>query len=342
MKTKLPLFVACVAFVFYTNISTAQEQDAQGGSGGGLSSLFNGIGSMIGGITNTAGQVDNKVNASTKQDGGDQQPSAGSNSQIMDILKLEASKDKPLQMVCSEEHFQYVISQNVTGPFQRAEYSMAAPGAAMVAGYMAQCSLQDQANLAQWSNRVGLMLAYASISWKISGAGDTPQVSATAGRAITLLSYAKQNNVDGASQTLEKMKENGFVISEEKAAKPKGKIALAASSAEVANKFKGNSLAFHKKYTGETLQVKGPVRLVQERSGKTPGANVIITGVVKNRDDVTSADEIMCEITDNKGTSAAADLEPGKTITASGLYDPKLRSYGLSESQVILHDCQIR
>lgn len=303
--------------------------------------LFDKIKSDLAAISAGA-QGNQGAKTSGSEQNGEGQPSAGSNSQIMDILKLEASKDVPIRMSCTEEYFQKEISRYVTGPFQRAEYAMAAPGADRIAGYMAQCSLKDQANLAQWSNRVGLMLAYASISWKNSGAGDTPQVSATAGRAITLLSYAKQNNVDGASQTLEKMKESGFVISEEKAAKPKGKIALAASSAEVANKFKGNSLAFHKKYTGEILQVKGPVRLVQERSGKTPGANVIITGTVKNRNDVTSADEIMCEITDSKGTEAAADLEPGKTIVASGLYDPKLRSYGLFESQVVLHDCQIR
>lgn len=291
---------------------------------------------------NAKGEQDRARINGSDQTGGSQS-SVDSSPQIMDILKIEASKaNLTFSKNCSADYFQKEENQWVLGPFQRSEYSMAAPGADRIAGEMARCALKDSANLAQWSNQVGLMLAFSAISWKNAGVGGTPQVASTAGRAITLLSYAKQNNVDGASQTLEKMKESGFVISEEKAAKPKGKIALSASSAEVAKKYKGNNLAFHKKYIGEVLQVKGPVRLVQERSGKTPGANVIITGTVKNRDDVTSADEIMCEITDSKGTEAAADLEPGKTIVASGLYDPKLRSYGLFESQVVLHDCQIR
>lgn len=296
---------------------------------------------------NAKGEQDRARINGSEQTGGSRS-NVDSNSQIMDILKIEASKnDLAFQMArknCTEDFFQNQINQWVLGPFQRAEYNMAAPGADRIAGNMAQCAMKDQSNLAQWSNRVGLMLAYAAISWKNSGAGGTPQVAATAGRAITLLSFAKQNNIDGASKTLSKMKESGFEISEDGAsAKPsEGKIALSASSAEVAKKYKGNNLAFHKKYIGEVLQVKGPVRLVQERRGETPGANVIITGIVKNREDVVSSDEIMCEITDSKGTSAAADLEPGKTITASGLYDPKLRSYGLFESQVVLHDCQIR
>lgn len=293
---------------------------------------------------NAKGEQDRARINGSEQTGGSQS-NVDSSPQIMDILKIEASKaNLTFSKNCSVDYFQKEENQWVLGPFQRAEYNMAAPGADRIAGEMARCALKDSANLAQWSNQVGLMLAFSAISWKNAGVGGTPQVAATAGRAITLLSFAKQNNIDGASKTLDKMKESGFVISEDGAsAKPSaGKIALSASSAEVAKKYKGNNLAFHKKYIGEVLQVKGPVRLVQERSGKTPGANVIITGIVKNREDVVSSDEIMCEITDSKGTSAAADLEPGKIITASGLYDPKLRSYGTFESQVVLHDCQIR
>lgn len=293
---------------------------------------------------NAKGEQDRaRINGSEQTGGG--QSSVDSSPQIMDILKIEANKtDLTDSGNCSVDYFQKEENRWVLGPFQRAEYSMAAPGADRTAGKMARCALKDPANLAQWSNQVGQMLAFSAISWKNAGVGGTPQVASTAGRAITLLSFAKQNNINGASQTLDKMKESGFVISEDGAsAKPSaGKIALSASSAEVAKKYKGNNLAFHKKYIGEVLQVKGPVRLVQERSGKTPGANVIITGIVRNREDVVSSDEIMCEITDSKGTSAAADLEPGKIITASGLYDPKLRSYGTFESQVVLHDCQIR
>lgn len=340
MKMKFQLFVAGLVFLVAANVSIAQDQGVQGGSGGGLSSLFKGIGDVV----NAVGQGHNKGNANNIQDAGGPQSNTDSNPQILDILKIEASKDKPLFENCSEDYFRQSENQRVLGPFQRAEYNMAAPGADSLAGVMARCAIKDQANLAQWSNRVGLMLAFSAISWKNAGVGGTSQVAATAGRAVTLLSFAKLNNIDGASQTLDKMKESGFAVAEEKISvkQEQGEIALSTSTAEVAKKFKGNVLAFHKNYIGKVLQVTGPVRLVGEGVGKPPGAHVILTGIVKDRDDVSPSDEIMCEITDSKGVTSAADLELGKIITASGLYDPKIRSYGLYESQVVLHDCQIR
>lgn len=340
MKTKLSL-CATLIFVFSMNISSAQEDGAQGngGSGGGLNSFFKGLGDAIGGIANAAGQGLNKGNTSnTKQDG------AGADSQVIEILKLEASKDVRMKN-CQGKHLQDVENRTVMGPFQRAEYGMAAAGAGLVAGEMSECAMDDQVNLTQWASRIGQLLAISAISAKKAGLGDAPQFSATAHRAIVLLNYAKQGNIIDADEMLNTLKKNGFKVAEEKiSAKPSQEtIALSASSAEVAKKYQDNQMAFHQKYTGKNIQVTGAVWAVIERSGNPSGANVLISGI-KRKDPNTApmSDWISCEITDSKGMSDAADLHRGKTITASGLYDPQLRSGGANETEVILHDCRIR
>lgn len=332
MKLRLKINAVIIAATLCTFAGSAMAFD-----------LFDKIKSDFAAINAKGEQDKAKINDSEQTGGGQ---SSVDSPQIMGILKIEASKIVLTHWEnCSVDYFQKEENQWVLGPFQRAEYNMAAPGADRIAGEMARCALKDPANLAQWSNQVGQMLAFSAISWKNAGVGGTPQVASTAGRAITLLSFAKQNNINGASQTLDKMKESGFVISEDKASakQPRGKIVLAASAAEVVEKFQGNRLAFNKNYTGKILQVTGSVRNVSDRPGNPPGADVIVSGIVRqNPDNAQNSDNISCEITDAKMVSVAADLEPKKTITASGLYDPKLRSYGLFESQVVLHDCQIR
>jgi hypothetical protein len=79
-------------FVFLTNISAAQNNMAQGA--------------------------------------GEQQSNTDSNYQIMDILKIEASKievGSTFSKNCSVNYFQREEDIWVVSPFQRAEYNMVAP-----------------------------------------------------------------------------------------------------------------------------------------------------------------------------------------------------------------------
>jgi pentatricopeptide repeat protein len=134
--------------------------------------------------------------------------------------------------------------------------------------------IKDQGNLAQWSYHAGLMLAYSAISSKKAGIGIVPQVAATAHRAIMLLSFAKQNNIDAASETLGYMKESGFVISEDRVSAKQSmeKIALIAPS-EVAKicKIGFPQKLYWKNYSSHRLSAEFPI--AQER----PGANIVIS-----------------------------------------------------------------
>lgn len=338
MKTKLPIFATCLVFAFSTNISTAQEQGAQGGSGGGLSSLFNGIGTAIGGLAKAAGQSPNNGNASNIP-----QEGTGADAQVIEVIKLESSKEQFTSSGCGQDYLQKE-EKRVLDPFRRAEYGMASAGAGRVAGYMALCAMNDQANLTHWSNHIGQMLAISAIAGNKAGWEGSPQVNASAHRAIVLLTYAKQKNTEGASQMLDTLKENGFKIADEKTSVSKSpeKIALSASSAEVAKKYQSNQMAFHQNYTGKIIQVTGAVKGVNEGRGNPPRAHVIISGIIrKDPNTAPMSDFISCEVTDSKELSTAAGLQRGNTITASGLYDPQLRSGGVGETEVTLHDCRI-
>lgn len=328
-----------VAIGISISVVNAQAQSNQGGVAG----LLRGIGNVLNAVVPppTDGVAGKQVEA------GVQDIDLHAAPQIMDILRIEASKLDPTgNRRCTEDYFTNEKNRWVIGQFQRAEYSMAVPSADRIAGSMARCALKEPFNLAQWSNQVGQMLAISAIASKMAGLAGSSQVSSTADRAIALLRFAERSNIDGAAQMLDKLKEHGFTAPQGETAEPvpRKKVALASSTAVIASQFKANRLAFHKNYSGEMLQVTGPVRGVFERTGNHPGANVILTGIAKNPNDTALSDEIQCEISDSKGVSAAANLKRGQSIVASGLYDPaRNRSMGIDmESQVVLYECQIR
>jgi hypothetical protein len=114
------------------------------------------------------------------------------------------------------------------------------------------------------------------------------------------------------------------------------------SSAEIVKQFQDNRSVFHNNYRGKVLQVSGSVWTFYKRQENPPGINVMLSGMTrKNPNDDQDSDNVCCETTAPKAISSAADLELGKNIVVRGLYDPNLRANGV-ESQIILHDCQLR
>lgn len=114
------------------------------------------------------------------------------------------------------------------------------------------------------------------------------------------------------------------------------------SSAEIVKQFQENRSAFHKNYKGKVLQVSGSVWTFYRRQEAPPGINIMFSGLTRKYPDVDQdSDNVCCETTTPKAISSAADLELGKNIVVMGLYDPDVRANG-PESQIILHDCQLR
>lgn len=234
-----------------------------------------------------------------------------------------------------------LLWNSVNGYVARADYRNAMASGELGASTLAYCAIYKMENgplsgdipdfsLSEWSAQVGSMLTISIMGMQKSGFMESEKSRKMAERAISFLTYSKQNGTPGMEKSISTLR-NSIGTTAPSSEKP----SISASAEALVTKFTNNSFGFDQQYMGKTIEAVGTVRNI---SGSRDNALVTLLGnKKKSKDDLGWQDEIACVVSDPKALQAAAELEKGKTYKVRGIYKNK----GALGLQITLSNCEI-